>query len=270
MLEIKTQPQSSKPDWKSRLDAYQSGPFKSINGWVDPVMFVALAAVQRMHDVMKIEGSLIEIGVHHGRFFLALDQLRRDGEPAVAIDVFEDQELNIDQSGKGSRKKFESYLMAHGRSPETTTIIAVDSTQIDSVMIAEKLARPRCRLFSVDGCHTAEHTANDLRIAQKVLTNGGVIFLDDFFSAFWPGVHEGFSRFMLFETPTVVPFAAIGGKLLLTTLATHAECLRHYEDYMSRFDQFKLKWVRMFGYDVLAAARMPQQTAKQTPGSSSR
>lgn len=258
MFDIKMKSRSVKPDWKSRLDDYQAGPFKSINGWVDPIMFVALTAVQKMHDAMKIEGSLIEIGVHHGRFFLALDQLRRDDEPAVAIDVFEDQDLNIDQSGKGSRKKFESYLKAHGRAPETTTVIAADSTQIDSVMIAEKLARPRCRLFSVDGCHTAEHTANDLRVAQRVLTNGGVIFLDDFFSAFWPGVHEGFSKFMLFETPTVVPFAAVGGKLLITTLATHGECLKHYENFMANFGQFKLKRVKMFGYDVIATARMPQ------------
>ena len=50
---------------------------------------------------MGIAGHVAEIGVHHGRSFILLALLARAGEKAVAIDVFEQQELNVDRSGRG-------------------------------------------------------------------------------------------------------------------------------------------------------------------------
>ena len=59
-------------------------------------------------------GHVAEIGLHHGRFFLALAPRRRPGEQAVAIDVFGEQHLNPDGSGAGDRMLTKEVDL-HGR-----------------------------------------------------------------------------------------------------------------------------------------------------------
>ena len=49
-----------------------------------------------------VPGGLAEIGIHHGRSFIALAAAARPTDPLIAIDVFERferQDLNVDQSG---------------------------------------------------------------------------------------------------------------------------------------------------------------------------
>jgi peptide chain release factor 2 len=58
-----------------------------------------------------------EIGVHHGRLFIPMALARRPGERALAIDVFEDQHLNVDHSGKGDRARFEENVARTGAAP---------------------------------------------------------------------------------------------------------------------------------------------------------
>ena len=48
----------------------------------------------------------MEIGVHHGQFFIALNQLIPSNFTSYAIDVFDNQQLNIDKSGEGNKSKF--------------------------------------------------------------------------------------------------------------------------------------------------------------------
>ena len=50
-----------------------------------------------------IDGSLAEIGLHHGKSFIALCLGLVGDQKAYGIDVFENQSLNLDHSGKGVR-----------------------------------------------------------------------------------------------------------------------------------------------------------------------
>ena len=52
----------------------------------------------------------VEIGVYHGRSFLPLCALRNAGETLVAIDCFDQQEFNVDESGVGNYNKFVSNI----------------------------------------------------------------------------------------------------------------------------------------------------------------
>jgi hypothetical protein len=49
---------------------------------------------------MGILGTVGEIGVHHGKFLMPIVGYALQEEPAVAVDLFEDQAQNFDGSGE--------------------------------------------------------------------------------------------------------------------------------------------------------------------------
>ena len=54
---------------RQRLTNFQQ--HERIDGWLQPAVVYAVDAVQRTHDELNITGALLEIGVHHGKFYLA-------------------------------------------------------------------------------------------------------------------------------------------------------------------------------------------------------
>lgn len=68
-------------------DARWLARYGKVAGWLKLSVVYALAAVQKVQNELNVTGSILEIGVHHGKFYLALDQVRRDGELGFAIDV---------------------------------------------------------------------------------------------------------------------------------------------------------------------------------------
>ena len=154
---------------RQRLTNFQQ--HERIDGWLQPAVVYAVDAVQRTHDELNITGALLEIGVHHGKFYLALDQCRRDTEAGYAMDLYEaGQKLNLDKSGRGSLAAFKGHLKRWSRDPSATQIVSGDSTRLAHTEFARSL--PPIRLFSLDGGHTAAHAASDLRFAERVVANG--------------------------------------------------------------------------------------------------
>jgi hypothetical protein len=165
-------------------------------------------------------GGVLEIGVHHGRFFMLINSVTDPSDTSYAVDIFENQELNIDQSGKGSKELFLDNLsnvdIHKGKNVHT---IQGDST--DSGLELDKIITPgSLRYISIDGGHTAEHTLNDLLIANKFIKNQGVVILDDIMHYCWMGVMEGTVKFLQ-NSPTLIPFAVGHNKLYMCKLSYH-------------------------------------------------
>ena len=99
------------------------------------------------------------------------------------------------------------------------SVCAVDSTDIDDRFVLDKLDGQKVRLFSIDGGHTVEHTINDLRIAEACVTNGGIVFVDDYCNVNWPGVTEGLVRYMLFRDERPRPEPVRGASSFAETFA---------------------------------------------------
>ena len=79
-----------------------------------------------------IEGNISEIGIHHGKLFLALENIARPGEECVAIDVFEKQLHNIDRSGRGDYEKFLDNLNKYAVDPSRVVIKSLDFTSTET------------------------------------------------------------------------------------------------------------------------------------------
>lgn len=137
-------------------------------------------------------GSVVEIGVHHGKYFLALASMAAPGEKALAIDLFEHgQKLNIDASGSGSHE----IVLDHARKIGMTNVhtLAGDSMRMT---IHNLTAFIPVRAFSVDGGHYAQATMSDMLLAKCAVGRKGYFMVDDFVNQECAIVADGVFRFM--------------------------------------------------------------------------
>lgn len=199
---------------------------RSVDGWLSKLDARMIAQVGRFQMEHGIPGSVGEIGVHHGRLFILLALLMRPGERSFALDIFEQQHLNLDRSGQGDEAVFRRNLGRFGVLEQMVGVIRGSSTETDWARILPVAEQP-ARLFSIDGGHTAEITANDLAIADVGLAPAGVVILDDYFNAEYPAVSEGLCRYLIANPGRLVP-CAIGDNKLLLCRPDQAEAYREF------------------------------------------
>jgi hypothetical protein len=208
----------------SKLAAYALSGVNKVEGWLHNGAITSTVLLSRAQRNRGISGDVGEIGIHHGKYFLLLCHLQEDREDAVAIDVFDDQHLNIDRSGKGDRAIFESNILTFLGTGEKISIVQADSLSI-TVDVFTKLTNRKFRIFSIDGGHTISHVINDLNLAESTLDDYGMVVVDDFFDPGWPGVSEGMFRYWA-RGGRLRPFAYGDGKLFLS----HRDAREDYYD----------------------------------------
>jgi hypothetical protein len=234
------------------LDSYWSGGFRTVKGWVFDGLRPYLQHAGAYQEEQGITGNLAEIGVFEGRFFIALAHLARPDETCVAIDVFDEQDKNLDHAGAGSLAKLQRNLTEFAPRDVQLGFVQADSL----AMLATEKAKITAdygsfRIISIDGCHTCEHTTNDLLTAQDWLATGGIIILDDYYNMHWPGVHEGVGKFYGLYVPRIKPFLYCHNKLFFTSFAYHQ---RYLDSFAAKFRTMRnFKIVTMYGSSVMVA-----------------
>ena len=195
----------------SGLDKYASSDRKTIAGWLSRIDAEILRSILTAQNTSGLSGSVAEIGVHHGRSFILLCLGLVEGEKAYCVDIFDDQHLNRDGSGRGDRVVLEGNLRRFGIAPEQ---VRIDPRSSELVHPADLISQVGAiRLFSIDGGHWLDIVVNDLILAEDVLADYGVIALDDFHRAEWPDVSAGYFKWFTGRKRPIVPFA-IGFKQL--------------------------------------------------------
>lgn len=145
----------------SRIAGYvlQDKLYRAVPGWLSDGAISAVIALAKWQDESNVLGDVAEIGVHHGKFFILLANLRRRHERAFAIDVFDDQHLNTDNSGRGDLSKFMENLRQYANE-DGLSVVKKDSKTLTRADFYSN-RKGSIRLFSIDGSHTAEHTCSD-------------------------------------------------------------------------------------------------------------
>lgn len=214
---------------QQRLDQYITNGHHGVRGWFAGNQLDMFLIADKLQKELNIPGGVGEIGVHHGRLFLLLMLLRRAGERAIAMDVFDLQEFNTDFSGLGDLNAFLSNVDTHVGSRDLLEIVKADSMQLDPADVIALNEGKRLRMISVDGSHTTHNIANDLKIAHRLLQPGGIIVVDDYFNGGCPMVAEGVARFMILEpVVNIVPVLAGCNKVVFTTKSYHKQYLEAY------------------------------------------
>lgn len=235
----------------SEVNAYLSEGINSVNGWCIPQLFQTLWA---LHSKIG-DGPVAEIGVFEGKFLIGLCKLfgASTTNRAAAIDVFDMQRFNLDGAGVGKIDAVKQNLNFHGIEDEAVEFIQADSlalTQRDSKRLVKRIGQ--FHFFSVDGCHEVVHTVKDIEFAMSVTANHGIIAVDVYMNANWPGVQEAVSRMYLNRDFPFIPLAVTCNKLLLASYSYHATYLNVIEEYLrAAHPDTRLKRVRRFGYDTL-------------------
>jgi hypothetical protein len=217
------------------LEQYKKD-FEAVQGWTSDKLFDTVDLIDK--SGINRKGGVAEIGVHHGKFYILLNQVVSELDTSYAIDVFGMQHLNIDKSGEGNEFIFRQNLKEYDRHKgENTRILCMDS-----LSFTNQIPDTSLKFVSIDGGHTVEHTINDLKIAERLITNEGVIILDDIMGVYWCGVTEGYIKYSMTH-PTIVPFAMGHNKLYLCKLS-------HYQYYFNLFKALSSGQTKFTGYQV--------------------
>jgi len=193
------------------VDRYLWLGSRHVSGWLAPFSARFIAALARAQTRNGINGAVAEIGIHHGRLFILMHLTSPAGQKDIAIDIFENQQLNRDRSGRGDLVRFVNNLRRWGGRPHDVVIVQRSSLDLTPTDILRAVGH--VRLFSVDGGHTQECVTNDLNLAQSVLCKGGILVLDDFFNEYWPEVAIGTIKFLTSSASRLQPFAITPGKI---------------------------------------------------------
>lgn len=239
----------------AQLRSYLTGPFAEVEGWCIPQLW---QAIEPLADAIKANGDpgpVGEIGVFHGKFFIGLVHTMGASEGNTAIDVFDMQEFNLDGAGKGNKEIFGFNLEKCGVPASAVDMRAADSMGLTADDASELRRRTGggFSLFSIDGCHTVEHTLNDLDFALQVIRRDGIIFVDDYYNANWPGVQEGVAKLYHNLAPRFVPLLFTSNKLFLCNLSYHERYLgtviAHLKEHFPN-TRFRDHW--RYGYRCLS------------------
>ena len=114
---------------------------KLVFGWLESEVLTILEVLNSVQKDNGTNGSAAEIGVHHGKLFIGLHLLKRPTELSVAIDVFGDQELNVDASGGGDIAKFRANVRRWS-STDGLVVHQGDSTELEPRGAARSSRRP--------------------------------------------------------------------------------------------------------------------------------
>jgi hypothetical protein len=231
---------------RTKVARYINGNHRKVNGWLDDFSSLFIAHLANFLEEEGIKGPAIEIGAHHGRLFILL-HLASTGQHDMVIDVFDDQHLNLDQSGQGDKAVFLRNLERFGGDLARVHILQKSSLEVQPTEITQAIGRPT--LFSIDGGHTAECTLNDLGLADATLAERGIVILDDVFNEFWPEVAVGTMSFLGRSDSRLQPFAISPGKVYLCRPGQQSFLYLAIKNQFSR--RYIDKEVRIFGNSVL-------------------
>ncbi len=200
---------------KRTFERYSNVGYRFVSGFLEPGNLPVLKVLDDAQRARNVAGAVAEIGgcTTAGSSSRCTCCSGGTGK-SVAIDLFGDQELNVDKSGNGNLDKFTDNV-ALWSTTDGVVLHQGDSTKLEPTVLTEKAGGP-IRFFSVDGGHTAEIVYSDMRLAEETLAEGGIVIADDIFNQQWPGVAVGTLRYLDDGAKLAPPFAIGFNKVYFT------------------------------------------------------
>lgn len=151
-------------------------------------------------------GQILEIGTLFGLFAGGMTrQISRIGltyeltiiDPFASVQM-QVTELKADISGSPvTQTVVRENLALAGVDPQRLRLIQGYS---EDPAVQARASDREYGVIVIDGDHSAEGAANDLKFAEKIAAPGGIVVLDDFGDKGWPGVQEATEAHLAGET----------------------------------------------------------------------
>ena len=218
--------------------------FNSVEGWFSFDAALLFTAYNQLIAAHGIRGDVLEIGVYHGLSAVSLAALRGPGKLFYAVDLFEKmQDKNVSQSGIGNQQISERNLKRFYPDMSFIKIIAGPSAALNAAKLGKNFS-----FCHVDGGHSREETCHDLALCHSLLLPGGLLALDDYFNAQFPGVCEGAAQYMLQHPHALRPLAIGYNKVLFQKLPAPFDL---NEEFQRMFSDVPQVTVRMWDTPTL-------------------
>ena len=180
-------------------------------------VFLPAAAItevlMRMQAFLGLKGDLAEIGVLEGAYLRQLYPFLNQNEVCYAIDPY----IELPDL----KEKVKCDLEARYGLNNQLQFLYESSIDLPPEIL-DREGSSGIRFFSIDGNHTEKYVLNDLKIAERILVNGGIIAVDDYFDSYSPGVSVGVTRFFIENNNNRLAILISGGnKLFITTKEDH-------------------------------------------------
>lgn len=188
-----------------------------VQGWTSAQDLIGVYFLSNIQHELGIFGSVGEIGVHHGKFFIGLSMTSCLSETLFVCDLFSSlQHLNKDKSGSGDEFQFQFNLQKFGLDISQVVLFTGSSLDLKPDWFFKQKIPP-FRLFSIDGGHTEDIVASDFALVNSIIADGSIIAVDDWINPGWPGVRAGGEAFLRSHPDTQIVPLAFWGKMLFTT-----------------------------------------------------
>jgi hypothetical protein len=232
---------------------YLTNGFEQVDGWCSARFVEILGHLAEEMKAAGVVGGACEIGAYQGKFMIAL-AYAVEGRASLAIDIFDNQQENIDNSG-GGRPNLLSQFRENVAKFKHISIadLTANSFTLSSKNRIEILNHfGSFQLFSIDGGHLAEHVINDYKFAEDVTHYGGAIIISDIQNSGWPGVMEGVGHIFTSLKPKFVPLVLGHNKLVLVGVSFHDRYLLALQARIREHMPDQSFWIKkFFGYDLI-------------------
>ncbi len=195
---------------------YLQNAFPNVDGFcaVDSAAFTLciMRWAKNYADTHQIAGyresAALEIGVWKGKYLSTLYHATCDDRvPVVGVDLFTWGPLPSDV--------VTSFKAIFEDGVDRLVLVEADSKHLSPEKLLSLANVASYRFASVDGEHTADAVVTDLENVQRVLSDVGIISVDDFMYPHASAVTDGVYRFFQSSNTDLVPFAYCANKLFL-------------------------------------------------------
>lgn len=173
------------------LDTYLGQGFEAVKGMSSRFSAIVCGHLLRRQTELGLAGSVAEIGTFEGRFFIALGLALAPGETAYGFDLFA-------WPGSDLLQTLEANAARHGLERERFRPCAFDTGKLTPAEFSRHTGGQPLRFIHIDGDHTPEALAADLRLAHAALHPKGLICIDDMLHPAFPflvvTVHDYLTR----------------------------------------------------------------------------
>jgi predicted O-methyltransferase YrrM len=173
------------------LDRFLADGFAGVPGMSSRFAATICGHLLRRQSEMGVRGDIAEVGTFEGRFFIAMALALAEGEHAYGFDLFtwpDDKVLD----------RFLGHVARHGVKPGRFTPRPFDTGRLSEAEFAGLAGGRPLRFIHLDGDHSLEALAHDLRLAHHSLHPQGIICLDDMLHPGYPllvvAVHDYLKR----------------------------------------------------------------------------
>lgn len=188
---------------------------EKVAGWFYPQSAAIWDGFLEHQTRLGVLGDLLEIGVWEGKSAGMMALHARSGECCLLVDC-DLKEKKIEQTMQ--RLAIMEGVVIQG--------LHMDSVNLWNTDLMQRSARSM-RWIHIDGEHTGRAMRNDLELANKLLSDKGILVIDDFFSWLYPQITEAVMRYVR-EFPEQFALYLVGfNKAYLA----RPHFVHHYLDY---------------------------------------